>query len=137
MVIEVSFRQELKAHPPIVVTVEGIVYDVPAFFGGYAQSVDLSLLNNIPSMDMYFGLSALTSIDLRREHPENAPSPIKVTELGIVIVSMWSQPENAPSPIVSTESGMFISLTEQLWNAFFPIDLTDGGIDIAVMFLHS
>ena len=61
----------------------------------------------------------------------NAPAPILVTLLGIVIVVMLVHKENAWAPILSTP---FCSVTlfneRQYPNAFSPIDLTQEGISI-------
>ena len=47
---------------------------------------------------------------LKREQPENALSPMLVTEFGMVMLVRREQPENAYSPILVTEFGITVFL---------------------------
>ena len=57
-------------------------------------------------------LSGATDIEVREDKPEKAPSPILVTELGIV-TEVRSQLQKAPSPILVTELGIVTEVKEQ------------------------
>ena len=92
----------------MAVTESGIEYVVEVFPIGYRIIVVLSLLNNTPSIDEYCSLNISTSILSNDLHPENAWSPIDVTELGIKINDNDLQSKNADSPIDLTELGIVI-----------------------------
>ncbi len=51
-------------------------------------------------------LSDATEILVRPEQPENAPSPMLVTEFGMVTLVRLEQSENASLPMLVTEFGM-------------------------------
>ena len=55
---------------------------------------------------------ASTSIDVRDEQAENAPSPIAVTLLGIVIDVRDEQAENAEFPIEVTLLGIVMDVRD-------------------------
>ena len=66
--------------------------------------------------------------------PLNAPSPISVTELGMVTLVKPLQSRNALLPIEVTELGMVTLVKpEQPLNAPLPIEVTELGI---IVFLH-
>ena len=58
----------------------------------------------------------------------NAPSPMLVTESGIIMLLRLQQPENAHLPILVTESGIVILFKVQFSNARSPISFTQSGI---------
>ena len=66
-------------------------------------------------------------------HPSNAPSPIAVTDGGIVISVREVHSLKAWSSIASNDEGSFIFFNAlQMANALFPILVTVGGIEISV-----
>ena len=62
--------------------------------------------------------------------PEKAPSPMLVTELGIVATDNLEQLLNAPLPMVVTELGMSILVSPELEKALRSIVTTELGIVI-------
>lgn len=61
--------------------------------------------------------------------PQNAQSPMDLTELQIEIICKERHSRKAASPIVVTDWGMVTSLNEKHHaNASFPIDVTESGI---------
>ena len=64
----------------------------------------------------------------REEQPEKAPTPIQVTESGMVIQLSEEQSRKAPSPIIVTEFGMVIEVSEeQSRKAQSPMIVTQSG----------
>ena len=79
---------------------------------------------------------AFHCIDVRDVQPENAPPPIEVTLLGIMIDVSDLQPENAPPPIEVTLLGIMIDVSDlQPENALFPIEVILLGIEIDLRFV--
>ena len=71
---------------------------------------------------------SLNLITLNASHNSNANESIEVTEFGIVIDSMPLL-MNAPSPILVTELGILIVLSAvQFLKALSPIDVTELGM---------
>ena len=63
---------------------------------------------------------------VRELHPEKAFEGIAVMEFDKVMVSKLRQPENADSPMAVTESGIDKEAPKNLWNAYCPIVVTFG-----------
>ena len=100
---------------------------------GQHTKVVISLLYNTPSKLVKLLLLESTSIFVKALQEENAPSPIEVTLLGIVIDVRNEQLLNAKLLIELTLLGIVIEVRdEQPKNALFPIELTLLGIVIEV-----
>ena len=81
------------------------------------------------SLESYFEFPSSTLIEVRRLQPEKAPSPIVVTEFGIVTEVREEQPLKASLPIVMRELGKVTEIKElQLRKASSPIVVTEFGI---------
>lgn len=113
--MEVRPQQPVKAISPMVVTLLGIVMEdrqsqpqnasLPIsltllgiiVFLHPATNIfeDVSMIALHPSRESYLGLPPSTSMASRLLQPENADSPILVTELGMVMVIKLLQPEKA------------------------------------------
>ena len=105
MLMEVRLEQPSNALSPMEVTDLGmVVFLQPAINVLVAVSImALQLLR-----ESYFGLSLTTEMEVRLEQSENAPSPMFVTELGMLMVVRPEQPSNASSPMTVTELGMLM-----------------------------
>ena len=76
--------------------------------------------------ESYLGLSLAAEMVARLEQPENAPSPMVVTEVGMLMAVRPVQPSNAPSPMVVTELGMLMAVRlRQSSNAPAPMIVTE------------
>ena len=99
--------------------------------------VAVSIIALLLSLLSYFLLSTATITDDSPEQPENAESPILVTELPMVTDVRLLQPENASSPILVTELGMVMDIRLlQPENAYFPILVTELGMATDVIPEH-
>ena len=64
----------------------------------------------------------------REEQPEKAPTPIHVTESGMVIQMSEEQSRKAPSPMIVTDFGIVIEVSEeQSRKAQSPMIVTQSG----------
>ena len=90
-----SYFVPLKAHPPILVTLAGIVMFVRLVQFSNAQPPMLVTLSGIVML-------------LRLTQPLNVDSPILVTLSGSVMLSRLVQPQNAIFPMLVTLFGIVI-----------------------------
>lgn len=81
MVSEDISEHELNALSPIMVTVLGIIV---ALHPEISLFVDVSMIALQPSLESYTALSGTTTMLTKLLQPENTPSRIEVTDLGIV-----------------------------------------------------
>ncbi len=107
MVRDVKPEQPRKASTPIDVTPSGITVVLHPLINSLAEVFIIALQD---SLESYTGLPSSTIIDVKPAHQENAPSPIDVTELGMMMNVKPEQPEKAEPPIDVTPSGITVLL---------------------------
>lgn len=91
IVMAVSPLQPWNASYPMLVTVDGMV-KVPTFPFGQVCRMVLSLLYNVPSVELYSVLSGDTFIAISLLQSRNAPLPMLVTEDGMSMLVSPLQP---------------------------------------------
>ena len=123
MVTEVREEQPVNAPSPMLVTELGKVVDWhPAI--RVLETVSIMALQF--SRESYIVLPLSTTMEVREEQPQNAPSPILVTELGMVTEVREKQSRNAKSSMFITELGMVMEVREeQPSNADSPMLVTE------------
>ena len=126
----VRLLQPANARSPMLVALSGIVYEVNPAGANVISSP--SLIKYLPSLDANLPLN-----DFRLLQPANAPPPMLVTLLGIVMLVRLSQPLNAQYPMLVTLSGivMLFRLLQSA-NAQFPMLVTLSGIVMLVKLLQ-
>ena len=107
IVTDVNPVQYWNAYLPIVVTESGIVLFLQPAINVF---VDVSIIALQLLRESYILFPDSTLISVKLEHPANTPSPISVTESGIVTDVNPVQYSNALFPIVVTELGMVIDV---------------------------
>jgi hypothetical protein len=95
----------------MLVTLSGIVKEVPICPAGYATKVVLSLLYNMLLSEMYAVLLVSTLITVRLVHPEKGLAPMLVTLSGMVTLVRLVHLEKAPAPMLVTLSGTVLQFS--------------------------
>ena len=91
----------------MVVTVDGISYEVTFLPAGKQTNVFLSELNSIPSSLSKLALNTIAVILVKLVQPRNAPTPMEVALDGMRISDAKDvQPSNALIPMVVTDVGI-------------------------------
>ena len=98
---------------------------------------DLSIIALQLLRESYFVFPLETVIEVKPLQRENAPEPMVVTLLGMVMLVRLEQPSNAPEPMVVTLLGMVTLVRlEQPLNAPEPMVVTLLGMVMLVRPVH-